>query len=591
MNITSYEKELRYFQEAAQRFADAYPEQARQLNLRELSDKDPYVERLIEAFAFLSGGINQRIEDEFSEFAVELIQSIYPHYLLSLPSSVILEMKIESTSKDKKYQSIEKGAIVESGKGLVSTNNPCRFTTCATVHILPIVLENVEIKLERPKNKLSLEFKLFNTGISEGVWNNPIRFYIHGDSGIVYNLYYLLREGIEFIQVILKYKDDKEENDKEEKYSIPLDHLKPAAAVSQADFPLLDYPERSFPGFRLLEEYFFFPEKFRFFDLNLFSEIKKIPEGESTMTVDFILRDSAIWGDIKLGADNLKLNCTPAINLFKVFAEPIVVDDSQPLYRVAVDHAYTGHYIPHHIDSVEREATSDNPQKKYHSFYSFRHMEKKEPYYHIKYQTSPEGNLEFLLGVARSSEASKERLYIDLMCTNDRVVRELSVGDIDKPYKGFPSSITVKNLTRPTEPLQPDLKSQNIWFLINSLALNYHSLQSKEQIQSMLNLYDRKHIEANRKRINAVVSLETKPFEIFLKGCLTRGLSIDITLNENGFSNRGDLLMFSDVLSRVLTMFVPVNAFWKFQFIEEESRRSHYQWPANEEMYGDQRLL
>ena len=49
-----FESEMRLLHEAAADFAKAHPEQARMLNLAEVRDRDPYVERLLEGMAFIA---------------------------------------------------------------------------------------------------------------------------------------------------------------------------------------------------------------------------------------------------------------------------------------------------------------------------------------------------------------------------------------------------------------------------------------------------------------------------------------------------------------------------------------------------------
>ncbi len=87
-----YEAEMRYLGEAAKEFADAHPDRARMLNLDRVGDRDPYVERLFEGFAFLTGRLRQKLDDELPELTEGLVSLLWPHYLRMIPSLSILEM-------------------------------------------------------------------------------------------------------------------------------------------------------------------------------------------------------------------------------------------------------------------------------------------------------------------------------------------------------------------------------------------------------------------------------------------------------------------------------------------------------------------
>jgi len=84
---------MRYLHEAGKAFAQAHPETARFLNLDSITDRDPYVERLFEGFAFLSGRIHERLDDDLPEYTEGLFNLLWPHYLRPIPGLAILEMQ------------------------------------------------------------------------------------------------------------------------------------------------------------------------------------------------------------------------------------------------------------------------------------------------------------------------------------------------------------------------------------------------------------------------------------------------------------------------------------------------------------------
>ena len=85
-----FEAEMRLLHEAAQEFAQAHPEQARMLNLNELRDRDPYIERLLEGMAFLTAHVRQRIEESEAAVSEQLLAHVCPNQLTPYPSTTIL---------------------------------------------------------------------------------------------------------------------------------------------------------------------------------------------------------------------------------------------------------------------------------------------------------------------------------------------------------------------------------------------------------------------------------------------------------------------------------------------------------------------
>lgn len=81
-----YESEMRYLREAGKEFAKIHPDRASELNLDRVGDRDPYVERLFEGFAFLTGRLRQKIDDDLPELTESLVSLLWPHYLRLIPS-------------------------------------------------------------------------------------------------------------------------------------------------------------------------------------------------------------------------------------------------------------------------------------------------------------------------------------------------------------------------------------------------------------------------------------------------------------------------------------------------------------------------
>src|SRR5947207_15685675 len=96
--LDHYNKELRHLREMAGEFAREFPKIAGRLALdkdaREVCP-DPYVERLLEGFAWLAARVHLKLDAEFPRFTQALLETVYPHYLSPVPSMAIVRFEID----------------------------------------------------------------------------------------------------------------------------------------------------------------------------------------------------------------------------------------------------------------------------------------------------------------------------------------------------------------------------------------------------------------------------------------------------------------------------------------------------------------
>src|SRR5438105_1713932 len=259
-----YERELSFIRQMAAEFAGKYPKIASRLLLEPDKSEDPHVERLIQAFAFLAGRIHHKIDDEYPEITESLLNVLYPHYLAPIPSLSIVQFFL-----DPDQGKLTSGYTIDKGAALYSQSvggSACRFRTCYPVILWPI--EVASARLESPDRVgpiprtavAVLKLELHGLGgikFSE-LDLDRLRFFLHGESPLVYSIYESLFNNVCEVQL----------RDSRATMPIVLSKrcLQPVGFA--ADEGMLPYGARSFLGYRLLQEYFAFPEKFLFFDLS-----------------------------------------------------------------------------------------------------------------------------------------------------------------------------------------------------------------------------------------------------------------------------------------------------------------------------------
>lgn len=89
-----FQDELAAVRELGKEFAEKNPRLAPFLSVRE---QDPDVERLLEGFAFLTGRLRQKLDDELPELSHSVMSLLWPNFLKPVPSMSIIQFKPDSS--------------------------------------------------------------------------------------------------------------------------------------------------------------------------------------------------------------------------------------------------------------------------------------------------------------------------------------------------------------------------------------------------------------------------------------------------------------------------------------------------------------
>ena len=107
-----YQDEMRYLHEAGEAFARAHPDEAALLNVGSVADRDPYVERLFEGFAFLTARIRERLDDELPQYTDGLLNLLWPHLLRPVPAVSVVEVPVFEIHPSVTLQCVQCGKAV-----------------------------------------------------------------------------------------------------------------------------------------------------------------------------------------------------------------------------------------------------------------------------------------------------------------------------------------------------------------------------------------------------------------------------------------------------------------------------------------------
>ena len=582
--LDSYERELTYLRDMGAEFGRKYPRVASRLLLEPDRCEDPHVERLIESFAFMAARLHLRLDDDLPELTSSLLNLIYPHYLRPIPAMTIVECQIESESAGKQGAAL----MLPEGTALRTRRNvdgmTCRFRTTYRVELWPVTVAEcawrMPEQLPRPVRVAGAMAALRvvlrgGKDVKPGALGiSSLRFYIAGDSNVVFTLYELLAS--KCISILLS--DPHAANG--QTISISPSALRPVGFEEEES--LLPYPRRSFDGYRLLQEYFAFPQKFLFFDL---SGLEVMSAFASSDEVELLFhfgrferpeRQQAL--EVGVSTETLRLGCTPAINLFSQTAEPILLTQTQHEYRVAADARFTHMMEVFSIDNVLATSPSKRQTTPLAPLYAYRystlasehgvfwHANRRYPSFEERQPSSIFLSLVDLNGAF--TEPGTEVLTVHCTCSNHDLPSRLSFGVPEGDFEAvnFAGIQRIRALHRPTASLDPPAGKGQLWRLISQLSLNYLSLgeEGLTALQEILRIHNFSESSQVESQVAGLVAMRSKRHFAIMRADYgntpARGTRVEIELDERQFANGGAYL-FASVLERFLGSYVSMNSF------------------------------
>jgi len=590
-----YNEELRHLREMGGEFAQQFPKIAARLGMEGLEVTDPYVERLLEGFAFLAGRIQLKLDAEFPRFTQRLLEIVYPQFLAPTPAMLIAQVNPDLGDPSLAAGvTLARGSVMNSQPGKAGATT-CEFRTAHALTMWPLELTQVEYFTQAAdlpmaalpawrKYRAGLRLRVRATaGVDfSQLALEDLRLHFAGIDDVALRLHELVC-GHALGVLVLPTRRPAAWHE-----SLDSDCIEPVGFEDEQ--ALLPQTLHGFEGYRLMQEYFAFPPRFLFFDLcGIGSALRAHSGNEVDIVILFTRADNALLQSVDTGC--LALNCVPAVNLLDKRCDRIHVTPETADFHVVPDRTRPMDYEVHSIIEALGYGTGVKNEWRFLPFYNAFHTEDRghDAYYSVQREprlmsqvqqrdgprTSYIGT-EVFLSVVDAHEApfpaDLRQIGVRALCTN----RDLPVlmpvgsakGDLTLAQTAPVKSISV--IKGPSRPMSANREGKLAWKLVNQLSLNHLSLTDTDAdkgaaaLREIVRLYAPSGDAGAQRQVDGLRSVQMQPVvrRLPMPGPITfgRGVEIKVEVDDMAFEGASAFLL-GCVLERFVARHVSMNGF------------------------------
>ena len=610
-----YNKELIYMREMAGEFATSHPKIARRLGMHGTEVDDPYVERLIESFSFLSARMQIKLDAEFPRFTQRLLEVLYPNYLSPTPTMAVAQLHPSVKEGDFSRGFVVPRATAFHAKVPAGEETPCEFRSSQDVTLWPIEIVDAKLTgappdipaLERyvpPHVQVTgaLRLRLRMVGernFSDLIGLDRLPVYLRGTEQVASHLFELLHTS-----AIATFTG--EPGNLMQRPHVVTD----GALVHEGLGPeqgLLPLEWNTFHGHNLLHEYFACPERFYFFTLTqLAAGLSRVAGKEAEVLILLTKPPGALGSLVDVG--QFALFCTPVINLFERRTDRIEINATQPEFHLVPDRSRPLDFEVYSVKAIAGQQaqttaamdfrplyqTLNEDEGNYGRYFSVRREPRLASDTSRKYGTrTPYVGTEVFISLVDQNEApySESIRYLsvkalltnrDLPCLVPRNgISDLAVSD------SIPVA-SVGLIRPPSTPKSPFAQREIAWRLIRQLGFNHLPLadmphrEGAQALRDMLRLFVSIDNNVQRRQIESLVGSRIERVTRRLPGAgpliYGRGVLCTLSVDEEGFSGTSPYL-FGLVLEHYLARHVSINVFTQTA-LESMQRGVVARWPV-----------
>lgn len=604
-----YNRELRYLRELGGEFARDFPKIAGRLGLDSFACADPYVERLLEGFAFLAARVQLKVDDEFPRFSEQLLGLVCPHYLGPMPSMAVVELL-----HDERQGSLSDGFVLPRGTSLRATlqrpRATCEYRTGQEVTLWPIEVaaltltpavggpELRAISTRSPKATARLRLRTTNGLPFARLSVDELLLFFRGSDFVTWRLFEAIAGGTLGVSTL----------DPRAGGPVRLDEARVRPVGCEDECALLPVGARAFQGYRLLSEYFAFPQRFLFARVTGLARGVRACQGTELDVVFALDRyDAAL--ESAASPSMVSLSACPAVNLFPKRADRVQLTDSDHEYHVVPDRSHPMDFEVHTVLAVQGCGAKGEFVREFSPFYRRRHgasSDEQSGFYTVQRRDrlssarqltqgtrsgylGGEVYLALVDGRHGPYDSDLTQLSVDTLCTNRDLPLMMAVGQGTTDFileSGAPVK-SVRCLAGPTPPRTSHAVGETSWRLISQLSLNYLGMAdtSPEEgacaLRELLSLYADLADPSSARQIAGVRSTRTRPIVRRLPGegppSFVRGFEVSLECDETSFEGTSAFVL-GFVLSRFFARYASINSFTE-TVVRTTQRGEIARWP------------
>jgi type VI secretion system protein ImpG len=628
--LRHYEHELRYLRELGAEFAQQFPKVAGRLGLSELECADPHVERLLEGFAFMAARVQLKLEAEFPRFTQHLMELVYPHYLAPTPSMTVVQFV--PNAREGSLQggfSLPRDTVLRTRTRASSAREAtaCEYRTCQPVQLWPFEIESVQYssvlrelaELRLPGSepvKALLQIRLRATGGTgfDRLGLESLPLFCRGGDEIAFRLHEQLATSV--AAVIVRSGAPGARGSEVSTQGV-------RALGFSADEAMLPHGPRSFHGYRLLQEYFAFPSRYAFVELQgLGPGVRRVAGDQLDILLPMTRYDPSLESAVDAG--RLVPFAAPAINLFPRECDRIHLSDRAHEVHVLPDRTRPLDFEVHSLVRVAGHAAGAEVQREFRPMYALRdRLDPQQPgsFYAASRRGRTQSSQQRRFG-SRTHYAGSEvflslvdgpngshaddlrQLSVSALCTNRDLPLLLSIGHGSHDARAHANDTNdfslqngapvdaVRCLAGPTAPRSSPLDGDVAWRLISHLSLNYLGLCDQaadasgqagaEPLREMLALYAGLGDPLLRRQVDGLYAVSSRPVIRPLPGpgprSFGRGIEVSLECEEQAFQGNG-AFVFGSVLSAFFAKHASINSFTE-TVLRTRERGEVHRWPT-----------
>lgn len=539
--------------------------------------RDAEVERLMQGASFLTARLMQKIDDDFPEVTHGLIQRLWSNCLRPMPSMSIVQFDPAPIRHVSAHCEVVSSAV----EGV-----QCRFRTVFSTDVLPLELHRLEYADTGSGAILRLGLRLSTQGHLGEIGLQKLRLHFAGDSSISSQLYLSLLQRVNAVRLTALAKNGEPLRDAAV-FIIEPACIKPVGFDD--DQALLDHAGSNPRGYRLLQEFFVFRDKFLFVDVTGLDVINRLDAGLLKHVCGFELRfelDGLPRQALRPTLENVRLYCSPVINLFHHQAVPIKLEAEPQHYPLVPEKMSAQACEVFRVEKVVGKKAARRGDR----IYALAGADTQDadallPSYSLGQQPSIVADGMLTTIRLDADDLQHETISVDLICTNGNLPQQLAVGDICHPGRKLPGQLSFKNICPATPAYAPVLEGGHLWKLISNLSLNYLSLENVQALKEVLRTYDLPALhdlqaqQASDGLFGALLNVSRQDVDYLKRGVPVRGTRTLLEIRPENAQREAQWFLFGNVLRHFFGLYASTHSFNQLHI--KSSTGAHWSWTAD----------